>query len=210
MRLRSAIASRLLGVGVVALAESTPRRHPLSDILLCVGGPFAGRAVTVELPAGDNLGVHLALETANAGDVVCVASAGRGLYGVVGDLLAESARVRGVVAFVVDDGIRDRDALVAPPAIAARGASVRGTVKRRVRRPVNADVSLGRALVRAGDWIVGDADGVCVVPAGDVDGILARAESRIHGEQAVRERLRSGVASRRVLGLAADPTASIT
>src|SRR5215218_8086319 len=135
MRSDSEIATRLLGAGMVALVESTPDSRPLSHIRLRVGQPFAGPSVTVELPAGDNLGVHLALEAAGAGAVVCVASLGRGVYGVVGELLAESARVRGAAAFVIDDGIRDLGALVAPPAIAARGVSPRGTVKRRVRRP---------------------------------------------------------------------------
>jgi 4-hydroxy-4-methyl-2-oxoglutarate aldolase len=209
MRSGSDTATRLLGAGVVALAESLAPCRLLSGIRLQVGTPFAGPSVTVELPAGDNLGVHLALEAVNTGDVVCVASAGRGLYGVVGELLAESARARGVVAFVIDDGIRDVDALVAPPAIAARGVSARGTVKRRVRRIVNADVSLGGALVRAGDWITGDADGICVLPAEELESALARAESRIARERVVREELRTGTPSRRVLDLPADATASI-
>jgi 4-hydroxy-4-methyl-2-oxoglutarate aldolase len=204
----SEAARRLLDLGVVALAESTPGRHLLSGVRLCVGEPFAGPAVTVAIPAGDNVGVHLAIEAAHPGDVVCVASAGRGLYGVVGELLALSARVRDVAALVIDDGIRDLDALVAPPAIAARGVSARGTVKRRVRRPVNADVAIAGALVRLGDWIVGDADGICVIPADGVEDILGRADSRIDRERVVREELRDGAPSRSVLGLPADPPVS--
>lgn len=202
-------ARRLLAAGVVALAESTSRPHLVSELRLRVGETFAGPAVTVGIPAGDNLGVHLAVEAARAGDVVCVASAGQGLYGVVGELLALSARVREVAALVIDDGIRDLDALVAPPAIAARGVSARGTVKRRVRRPVNADVSIAGALVRAGDWMVGDSDGVCVVPVDEVEDVVRRAESRLDHERVVREELRAGVASRRVLGLPEDPSVSI-
>jgi 4-hydroxy-4-methyl-2-oxoglutarate aldolase len=200
----------LLATGVVALAECTRRPHPVSELPLRIGEPFAGPAVTVGIPAGDNLGVHLAIEAARAGDVVCVASAGRGLYGVLGDLLALSARVRDVAALVIDDGIRDLDALAATPAIAARGVSARGTVKRRVRHPVNADVSIAGALVRLGDWIVGDVDGICVVPGEEIDDVLGRAESRLEHERGVREELRAGAPTRTVLKLPGDPTASIS
>jgi len=209
MRSSSETARRLLATGVVALAESTRRPYLLSELPLRIGESFAGPAVTVGIPAGDNLGVHIAIEAARAGDVVCVASAGQGLYGVVGELLALSARVRNVAALVIDDGIRDLDALEAAPAIAARGVSARGTVKRRVRRPVNADVGIAGALIRSGDWIVGDADGICVVPAGGVEDVLGRAESRLDRERAVREELRTGAPSRSVFGLPANPTASI-
>src|SRR5262249_996469 len=204
MRSSSDTARRLLATGVVALAESTRRPCLLSELPLRIGESFAGLAVTVAIPAGDNLGVHLAIEAARAGDVVCVASAGRGLYGVVGDLLALSAGVREVAALVIDDGIRDLDTLEAAPAIAARGVSARGTTKRRIRQSVNADVSLGGALICPGDWIVGDADGVCVVPAPDVADVLARAESRLDRERVVREELRAGAPSRGVFGLPAD------
>ena len=209
MRSSSERAGRLLAAGVVALSESIRRPYLLSELPLLIGEPFAGPAVTVAIPAGDNLGVHLAIEAARPGDVVCVASAGRGLYGVVGDLLALSASVREVAALVIDDGIRDLGTLEAAPAIAARGVSARGTTKRRVRQSVNADVSIGGALIRPGDWIVGDADGICVVPAGDVEGVLGRAESRLDRERVVREELRAGAPSRSVFGLPADPTASI-
>ncbi len=209
MRSSSETARRLLATGVVALAESGRRVHLLCELRFRLGEPFAGPAVTVGIPAGDNLGVHLAVEAAGAGDVVCVASAGRGLYGVVGELLALSARVREVEALVIDDGIRDVDALAAPPAIAARGVSARGTVKRRVRHTVNADVSVAGALARFGDWIVGDADGVCVVPAEELEDVLRRAESRLEHERIVRHELRAGTPTRAVFDLPADPTASI-
>jgi 4-hydroxy-4-methyl-2-oxoglutarate aldolase len=200
---------RLVTVGVVALVESSTRARLLAGIRVLVGDRFAGPAVTAGLPAGDNLAVHLALDAAGAGDVVCLASAGRGLYGVVGDLLADSARARAVDAFVLDDGVRDVESLAAPPAIAARRVSGHGTVKRRVRASVNSDVAVGGALVCAGDWIVGDRDGICVVPADEADAALASAEARLAGESDAREALRGGVSTREYLGLGADARSSI-
>ena len=59
------------------------------------------------LPAGDNLGVHLALAEAEPGTVLCIASAGQGSFGVFGELLMAAAKHRGILAVVTDDGVRD-------------------------------------------------------------------------------------------------------
>ena len=209
MRSDREVARRLVAVGVATLHEALGRRALLAAIGLLVGEPFAGRALTVGLPAGDNLGLHLALEEAEPGSVVCAASAGRGLYGVVGELLLEFARARGVAGLVVDDGIRDTAALVPPPSIAAHGFTARGTVKRRLRHSVGADVSIGGALVVAGDWLVCDADGACVVPEGEVEDMLERAESRLVAEEGVREQLAAGLTTREILGLATCAPASV-
>jgi 4-hydroxy-4-methyl-2-oxoglutarate aldolase len=204
------IGERLLALGVATIDETTRRRGFLGGIHLLVGEPFAGEAVTVALPAGDNLGVHLALQQAPVGAVVCVASAGRGVYGVVGELLLEAARVRQIAGFVVDDGVRDTARLVAPPSIAARGVAARGTAKRRIRQPVGAGVGVGNIFIAPGDWIVCDEDGVCVVPREHVGGVIAMAESRAATELQMRGRLVNGTPSPSVLGLPEHPAASIT
>jgi 4-hydroxy-4-methyl-2-oxoglutarate aldolase len=202
------LAGRLCALGVATLHEASGRQAVVRDVRLLAGGPFAGRAVTVALPAGDNLGIHLALEAAAPGSVICVGSAGGGAYGVLGELLLASARARDVAGLVIDDGIRDLQLLAAPPSVAARGVSAHGTVKRRLRQPVGAAVSVGGVLVRPGDWVVGDADGVCVVPAADLDAVVARAAERERQETQVRERLERGEPSRSVLGLPAGAPAS--
>jgi 4-hydroxy-4-methyl-2-oxoglutarate aldolase len=203
------MADRLCALGVATLHEASGRQAVVRDVRLLAGGAFAGRAITVALPAGDNLGIHLALEAAVPGSVLCVGSAGGGTYGVVGELLLASARARDVAGLVIDDGIRDLPLLVAPPSVAARGVSAHGTVKRRLRQPVGAPVSVGGVLVRAGDWVVGDADGVCVLPAADVDAIVGRAVERERHEAQLRERFERGEPSRSVLGLPADAAASV-
>jgi 4-hydroxy-4-methyl-2-oxoglutarate aldolase len=72
------LARRLIELGVATLHEAAGRRGLLHGVRLFVGEPFAGPAITVALPAGDNLGLHLALEAAKPGSVVCVGSAGGG------------------------------------------------------------------------------------------------------------------------------------
>ena len=206
----SDIARRLVELGVATLHEALGRRHLLAEIGLLVGEPFCGQALTVGLPAGDNLGLHLALEKAEPGSVVCAASAGRGLYGAMGEILLEAGRARGVVGFVLDDGVRDLDALMPPPAIAARGVTARGTMKRRLRQPVGAYVAVGGTLVVSGDWLICDQDGVCVVPQEASVDVISWAESRARAEEQIRDEVSGGTATRLILGLPTDQSASIS
>lgn len=197
------VADRLRALGVATLHEASGRGPVARGMRLLAGEPFAGPAVTVTLPAGDNLGIHLALAAAAPGSVLCAGSAGGGAYGVLGELLMASARARGVAGLVIGDAVRDLHRLDAPPSVAALGVSAHGTVKRRVRGRVGAATSVGGVLVRAGDWVVADADGVCVVPAHDLERILDSAVAREERESAVRVRLEAGEPSTSVLGLSA-------
>jgi 4-hydroxy-4-methyl-2-oxoglutarate aldolase len=201
--------TQLLDLGIATLHEATHRHNLLSGIRLLVGVPFAGPAATVAIPAGDNLGVHLAIESAPAGAVVCVASAGRGHYGVIGDLLIEAARVRAVAGLVIDDGIRDLQTLSAPPSIAARSINARGTVKRRLRQPVGSDVSVAGVLISPGDWIVCDDDGVLALPKSTALSVFERAVERMASEDMTRSQLADGVPSRKLFGLPRDAPVSI-
>jgi len=202
-------AGALVELGVATLHEAAGRRFAIQGLALCVGPPFAGPAVTVALPAGDNLGVHLAIERASAGAVVCIASAGAGNYGVIGDLLVDAARARGIAGLLVDDGIRDLEQLEAPPSIAARGRNPRGTIKARVRQQVGSTVSIGRALIVSGDWVVCDHDGACVIPAEQLSKIIEAATARVARENRLRIDIKLGRPTRELLGLIEDPTSSL-
>ena len=204
------LRAELAALGVATLHEAAGRRGLMAGVHVRVGPTFAGPAVTVALPAGDNLGIHLALEAVSDGSVLCVASSGQGLYGVLGELLLAAARAAGVAGIVIDDGIRDIEHLRAPPSVAARSVTALGTVKHRVRQGVGSSVALGGVLVELGDWVVGDRDGVCVLAAADVTDVVARGHARVAKEDAIRVRLDRGEPSRRVLGLPGSPTSSVT
>lgn len=194
------LAAELIALGVPTLHEANHRRGLMRSMRLLVGDAFAGPARTVSIPAGDNLGIHLALEGVEAGVVLCVASGGRGLYGVMGELMMEAARVRGLAALVIEDGVRDIEQLSAPPAVAALGICSRGTVKRRAIS-LAAPVGIDGVLVRPGDWVIGDRNGVWVLPADGVDEIVAAARARVEHEATLREEIRRGIPTTRVLGL---------
>ncbi len=194
------LAAQLTALGVPTLHEANHRRGLMRAMRVLIGDAFAGLAETVAIPAGDNLGIHLALERTEPDAVLCVASGGRGLYGAVGELISEAARVRGLAAVVIEDGLRDIERLSAPPAIAGLGVSARGTIKRRVVS-LGEPVGVDGVLVRPGDWVVGDRNGVCVLAADQISEIVVSAEAREQREEGLREQIRKGTPTTEALGL---------
>jgi 4-hydroxy-4-methyl-2-oxoglutarate aldolase len=166
---------------------------------ILVGPHFAAEASTVSIPAGDNLGVHLALEKLDPGVVLCVASGGMGRFGVVGELLSEAARKRGAVGLVIDDGIRDISRLTPPPSIVARGVSAEGTIKQR-SISLNQPIAIGGVLIEPGDWVIADQDGVCVIPCARLGEVLEAAAGRTEREDAARVKIVAGVSTLELFG----------
>ena len=194
------LAANLIAAGVATIHEAQGRRGLIEGVRLISGPAFAGPALTVAIPAGDNLGIHLALATAQPGSVLCIASRGGGKFGVVGELIVEAAHAAGLAGLVIDDGVRDVDRLRVPPSVAAVGRTPRGTVKRRYLS-LAAPVALGKTLVSPGDWVVCDSDGVCVIPADAAGAVAEAAQARETKEDGIRERLRAGEPTTRVLGI---------
>lgn len=198
-------ADELRRIGVATLHEANHRRGLLTGLAITCGGSFAGRALTVTIPAGDNLGIHWLMEDIAPGSVLCVASRGGGRYGCVGELIARSAKALGAAGMVIDDAIRDIAQLdeVGFP-IASRGISAQGTVKRRaidLREPV----AIGGVAVAMGDWVVADRDGVVTLPLCKVDEVMERARQRLAKEQITGAALDEGLTTVKVLGLTPGP-----
>ena len=131
---------------------------------LVIGAPFAGTALTVLSAPRDNLAPYAALEVARPGDVLVVATGDYEGAAVVGDILVGMAKNCGVVAVVTDGAVRDIAGLegVGLP-IFARGLTPNSPQK---HGPgfIGFEVSLGGEVVRSGDVVVGDRDGLVVVP----------------------------------------------
>jgi 4-hydroxy-4-methyl-2-oxoglutarate aldolase len=125
---------------------------------------FAGTALTVDCGRHDNLAFWAALESVRPGDVMMVATHGHAGCAVVGDLIIAFARNRGAVAVVTDGMVRDAEALagIGVPVFAA-GIRPSGPTKRGPGS-VGLPVWVGGQRVEAGDLVVGDSDGVVVVP----------------------------------------------
>ncbi|MDT0548675.1 RraA family protein [Streptomyces lonegramiae] len=156
------------------------------------GARVAGPAFTVQGIGGDNLALHRAVAAAPVGSVLVVDLQGA-QYGHWGEILAVAAQQRGILGLVVDGGVRDaaEQAELDFP-VFARHVTVVGTGK---EHPGQFDVPVRVAdvVVHPGDLVVGDADGVVVVPAEAVATTLDQSDDRVAAERRALEAIRSGV-----------------
>src|SRR4051794_31834489 len=152
----------------------------------------AGSAVTVSCAPGDNLMIHAAIECLRPGDILVVTTTSESTDGMFGELLGESARAHGAVGLIIDAGVRDVGDLTAMEfPVWSKAVSAQGTVKA-TPGSVNIPVVCAGAAVKAGDVIVGDADGVCVVPRSAAVEIARLGTERVAKEEKTRARLRKG------------------
>jgi 4-hydroxy-4-methyl-2-oxoglutarate aldolase len=165
------------------------------------GARVAGSAVTVLCAPGDNLMIHAAIAVVRPGDVLVVATMSESTDGMFGDLLAESCVAHGVAGLVIDAGVRDTVEIAALGfPVWSRAVCAQGTSKTRAGS-VNVPIVCAGASVSPGDVIVGDADGVVVVPRESAASVAAAAAERIAKEERTRARLKAGELGLDIYGL---------
>jgi regulator of RNase E activity RraA len=163
--LAAAVLERFRGLASSSLADAMGRFGFMDPgIQSRTGLPVYGCAVTVNCRPADNLMVHKALEVAEPGDVVVVSTGGNLTSAVFGELMGHAAVARRLRGIVVDGAIRDVDA-VTRLGLAAYSRSVSpGACDKDGPGEINVPISCGGVVVAPGDVVVGDRDGVVVVP----------------------------------------------
>ena len=199
-------AVKILGeLGVATVHEAQGRTGLMKPYMRPIypSAKAAGSAVTVLCQSGDNLMIHAAAEQCQAGDLLVVTTTSPSTDGMFGELLATSLAARGVRGIVIEAGLRDVAELRAMgfPAWSA-AISAQGTVKE-TPGAVNVPVSVGGQIVRPGDAIVADDDGVVCVPRDDVSQALAAAQARVAKEERNRKALADGQLGLDLYGLRA-------
>jgi len=166
-----------------------PEIRSLTDEHLSI----VGTAVTVKSYPGDNLMVHKSLDIAQPGDVIVVDGHRSPLTAALGDLVSKKARHRGVAGFVVDGVIRDLPEIKALGdfPVFARDVTPIGPMHRGPGE-INYPIACGGVVVNPGDVIVGDLNGVVVVPAEFADNLLQRLLEREAAESAYNDSVASG------------------
>lgn len=140
---------------------------------------IAGRAVTVRLPDGENGAVLEAIRAANEGDILVIDAKGNTNRAVAGDFVISLAKGIGLQGFVVDGVIRDIAAIRELDfPVFSLGTTVAAGNKNGGGQ-VNGPIAIGGVTVQPGDYIIGDIDGVVVVPQEDAERIAAAAEAKV-------------------------------
>ena len=143
-----------------------PAIQSRSSLLLC------GPAVTVNARPADNLMVHKALQVATPGDIVVVNTGGNTTSAVFGELMCHTASAAGLGGIVVDGAIRDVEGITRLGFPAFSRTVSPGSCDKDGPGEINVPISCGGTVVAPGDIVVGDADGVVVVPRGDAEVVL--------------------------------------
>ena len=203
-RVSAAVVAAARALPTATLHEAGGKIGALPSIIRPVAAAFrcCGPALTVHSPGGDNLWLHRALDVAQPGDVLVVHVSGAYDHGYWGEIMTTMAKARRLAGLVIDGCVRDGVLLeqIGFP-VFARGLCIRGTAKDYGAIGwLNAPVLVGDIAVSAGDLVVGDGDGVVVVPRLRAAEVVAKSQQRERDEAAILKRLQAGESTMQVYG----------
>jgi len=175
-----------------------PAIRPVAPGMQCCGPAF-----TLRCWPADNLTLHRAIELAEHGDVLVIDGGRARDTALLGDILVYAARLRGIGGIVLQGLVRDSAAIAAQGVpVFACGATARGPVKETLG-PIQVPIQCGGVLVRPGDLIAGDDDGVVVVPREEATAVLEKVRQIHEKEEKVKKALAAGQTTPDILGLRA-------
>ena len=185
---------KLKAIPTSILSDAMGRYGGMTHEIKPIGRGFemAGPAYTIRSYVKDNLMVHYALKMANPGDILVVEAGGYPEGAFWGELMSVMAKRKGLGGIVLDTGVRDRNRIqeIGFP-IFARSVIPVGTLKDSPGS-INIPIQCGGLVVNPGDIVVGDDDGVIVIPKGDTGLVLEKAFEILKKEEEIRQRMASG------------------
>ena len=184
-RLDTALVDAFRGLASSNIADAMGRFGFMDpDIQSRSGLPLCGLAVTVNARPADNLMVHKALQVAHPGDIVVVSTGGNMTSAVFGELMCRTAVAAKLGGLVVDGAIRDVEGITALGFPAYSRSVSPGACDKDGPGEINVPISCGGTVVSAGDLIVGDRDGIAVVPRAHASEVLGLVRDLVKKEHA--------------------------
>ncbi len=154
---------------------------------------FVGPALTCQTGADDNLAILAALALAEPGDVIVAAADAFSATAVVGDNVTMMAKNKGVAAIVIDGMARDSTGIVPVGLpVFARGITPNSCVRSGPGR-VGLPIVCGGVAIEAGDVVLGDRDGVVVIPRAQVEAVVAALDEIRRMEEETQSKIRAGM-----------------
>lgn len=153
---------------------------------------LAGTAITVEVRPGDNLMIHAAIALAKPGDVLVIDGKADQTSALMGTIMMTACRQLGLAGVVMDGAARDSleiDEMDYP--VFSVGTNPNGPTKN-IGGRIGHPVSVGGVTVNAGDFVIGDADGVVVVEHEKIEGLLPLAKKKVRDEAARIAAIKAG------------------
>ncbi len=197
------IIEALNGLATSTLHEVMDKRNTLWPSIRPLWQPLrlCGPAFTVQGRPGDNLAAHWALSVAPAGVVLVIATEGDSHCAGWGEITTIAAQTRGLRGLITDSAVRDTEACRRHGfPIFSQGISIKGTSKA-YPGALNVPIVCAGALVRPGDYMVADEDGIVVVPREQAETVIQKARQKEAKEAEIMEHLRAGALTIDELGL---------
>jgi len=153
---------------------------------------ICGPALTVKAESGNNLMVHKAMDMAQEGDIIVIQGVGNADRSFIGEIMVTYARARKIGGFLIDGYARDIAGLMKMPdcPVFARGLQPNGPTAQAAGE-INVPVAIGGQVVMPGDIIVGDRDGVIVIPQNEARSIYDKTSKKHTFEEGVIDKYRN-------------------